>query len=175
MTPEELKNTLEQHRLWLRGEGGQRADLSGCDLSGCNLTRADLYKANLYKANLREADLRRADLRRADLRRADLRGCDLSGCDLSGAYLTRADLIGCDLRGCDLSGAYLSGAKGIMQFGPMPTSGRMVYAVRHDSGWMVQAGCFWGTLDKLEAEIKAKHNCPIYLGFIQLLRNTTNQ
>jgi len=29
---EKLKNTLEQHVLWLRGEGGKKADLSGCNL-----------------------------------------------------------------------------------------------------------------------------------------------
>jgi hypothetical protein len=120
MNTEQLQHTLEQHKLWLRGEGGQRADL--------------------YRANLREADLSEADLSEADLSEADL-----------------------------------SEANGIMAFGPMPTSGRMIYAVRHDSGWMVKAGCFWGTLDKLEAEVKSKHNCPMYFGIIQLLRNTTNQ
>jgi hypothetical protein len=140
MTTEQLQHTLEQHKLWLRGEGGQRADLRGAYLS-------------------------RADLRGAYLSRADLRGADMYGADLRGA----------DLSGSDLSGADMREAKGIMKFGPMPTSGRMIYAVRHDSGWMVQAGCFWGTLDELESAVKEKHNCPMYLGIIQLLRNTTNQ
>jgi hypothetical protein len=82
----------------------------------------------------------------------------------------RADLIGADLIGANLRGADLIRAKNIMQFGPMPTSGRMIYAVRHDSGWMVQAGCFWGTVDELGAKVKASHNCPAYLGFIEILR-----
>jgi hypothetical protein len=72
----------------------------------------------------------------------------------------------------DLRGADLQGADHIKSFGPMPTSGRMVYAVKHDIEWMVQAGCFWGTLDELEAKVKASHNCPTYLAFIAMMRIT---
>jgi hypothetical protein len=150
MNTEQLQHTLEQHELWLRGEDGKRANLSGANLSGSDLSRSDLSGANLSGS---------------DLSGSNLRGANLSGSDLSGANLSECNLSGCDLRG----------AQGIMQFGPMPTSGRMIYAVRHDSGWMVQAGCFWGTLDELETAVQAKHNCSMYLGIIQLLRNTTNQ
>ena len=106
--------------------------------------------------------------------RANLRGADLRGANLYEANLRGANLRGANLRGADLRGANLTRAESIMQFGPMPTSGRIIYAVRHNSGWMVQAGCFWGTLDELEAQVKAKHNCPMYLGFIQNLRNKPN-
>jgi len=154
MTLEQLQHALEQHQLWLLDKGGQRANLRGADLRGANLYGANLYGANLYGANLYGADLRGANLYEANLRGANLRGANLRGADLRGANLTRAE--------------------SIMQFGPMPTSGRIIYAVRHNSGWMVQAGCFWGTLDELEAQVKAKHNCPMYLGFIQNLRNKPN-
>ncbi|MFQ7466480.1 MAG: pentapeptide repeat-containing protein, partial [[Clostridium] leptum] len=53
----DLKKILDEHLLWLNGEGGSRANLRG----------ADLFGANLSDANLRNADLRNADLRRADL------------------------------------------------------------------------------------------------------------
>ncbi len=43
----DIEKTLELHAAWLRGEGGERADLHG----------ADLYGANLHRANLSEADL----------------------------------------------------------------------------------------------------------------------
>ena len=102
--------------------------------------------------------------------RANLSRAYLSGADLLGANLIGANLLGADLRGVYLRGANLNRAKNIMQFGPMPTSGRTIYAVRHDSGWMVQAGCFWGNVDELEAKVKASHNCPAYLGFIEILR-----
>jgi len=164
MTLEQLQHALEQHQLWLLDKGGQRANLTRANLYGANLDGANLYGANLYGANLYGANLDGANLRGADLTRADLYGADL----------TRADLYGADLTRANLHGASLSGAKGIMQFGPMPTSGRIIYAVLHDSGWMVQAGCFWGNLDELETAVKAKHNCPMYLGFIQNLRNKPN-
>ena len=53
----DLKKILDEHLLWLNGEGGSRADL--CDV---DLRNADLRCANLRGANLRNADLCRADL-----------------------------------------------------------------------------------------------------------------
>ena len=61
ITTDELKNILEKHALWVRGDE--------------RWVRADLYMA----------DLRGADLYMADLRGADLSEADLSGADLSGA------------------------------------------------------------------------------------------
>jgi len=113
-----------------------------------------------------------ADLARTNLRGADLTGADLTRVDLTRADLTRAYMTGADLTGADLRGADLTAAKGIHVFGPMPTSGQMIYAVKHGESWKVQAGCFFGTLDELEAKVNASHKCPFYLGIINLLRNT---
>ena len=53
MSPEQIKEILDNHEMWLADkEGGKRADLSCADLRG---------------ADLRGADLRHADLRCADL------------------------------------------------------------------------------------------------------------
>ncbi len=132
MTPTELAAVIEDHRLWLAGKGGKRANLRyanlryailvGADLRYANLRRADLYGAdlrradlvgadlryaNLYDANLRHADLRYANLYGANLRHADLRRADLYGADLRYANLRRADLYGADLRRAILVGADL--------------------------------------------------------------------
>jgi len=54
-TEEELKEILENHKLWLKNEKvGVRADLSGADLSwaklsGANLSGADLTGADLFE------------------------------------------------------------------------------------------------------------------------------
>ena len=69
MNSKELRQILDDHRLWLANEGGERADLSG----------ADLRRANLYRANLSEANLSEANLSGANLRRANLSGADLFG------------------------------------------------------------------------------------------------
>ena len=106
----DLKKILDEHLLWLNGEGGSRADLRGADLRGADLSGADLRGANLRNANLFGANLRGANLRDADLRGADLRGADLRGADLRGANLRDADLSGADLSGADLRGANLSDA-----------------------------------------------------------------
>ena len=131
----DLKKILDEHLLWLNGEGGSRANLSnadlfGADLRGANLSNADLRGANLsnadlcganlrganlsnadlFGANLRGANLFGANLRNADLRDADLRCANLSNADLRGANLSNADLCGANLRGANLSNADLCGA-----------------------------------------------------------------
>ncbi len=40
MTPEKLKEILEEHRKWRLGEGGSRANLAGANLDGAYLDRA---------------------------------------------------------------------------------------------------------------------------------------
>ena len=101
----DLKKILDEHLLWLNGEGGSRANLSNADLRDANLSNADLFGANLRGANLFGANLRNADLRDADLRCANL-----SNADLRGANLSNADLCGANLRGANLSNADLCGA-----------------------------------------------------------------
>lgn len=101
----DLKKILDEHLLWLNGEGGSRANLSNADLFGANLRGANLSNANLRNANLRDADLRGADLFGANLFGANLSDADLPGADLSGADLRGADLSGANLRGADLFGA----------------------------------------------------------------------
>jgi hypothetical protein len=71
---------------------------------------------------------------------------------LRGANLRGADLYGADLYGANLRGADLYGAKNIFTFNK--ENGRTCYAVRHDNGFMIKAGCFWGTLEEFEAACK---------------------
>ena len=103
---------------------------------------------------------------------ANLSGANLSGADLRFANLSRANLSRANLSRANLFGADLRFAKNIISFGPMPTSGRMVYAVNYGEGKvMVLAGCFWDTLEELEAKVKVTHNCPVYLQFIEMAKN----
>jgi uncharacterized protein YjbI with pentapeptide repeats len=88
MEASELNEILKQHRVWIDGKGGSRADLKGADLRGADLTGANLSGANLTGANLTGAILH---------------GANLYGADLTGAILT----------GAYLEGAYLHGAIGL--------------------------------------------------------------
>ena len=106
----DLKKILDEHLLWLNGEGGSRANLSNADLRGANLSNADLRCANLSNADLRDADLSNADLFGANLRGANLFGANLRNADLRNADLRDADLSNADLRGANLSNADLCGA-----------------------------------------------------------------
>jgi len=74
-----LTEILEQHKLWLNDEGGERADLRGANLRGAYLIGADLIDADLRDTNLIGTYLRGADLRDADLIGANLIDADLSG------------------------------------------------------------------------------------------------
>ena len=88
MSPEQLKEILDNHKMWLAGkEGGKRAILIDANLEGADLRRTDLRHAYLGGANLRCANLEGAYLGVADLRSADLRGADLRGADLDFSCL----------------------------------------------------------------------------------------
>jgi len=160
-------------------EGGAdlgEANLRGAYLRGANLRGADLGEANLRGADLGEADLRGADLRGADLGEANLGEADLGGAYLGGAYLREADLRGADLgeanlRGADLRGADLGEAKQYYSFTAYDTSKRIVHCVKHNNTWMIQAGCFWGTLEELETKVKETHNSKVYIANIELLKS----
>ena len=52
MNADELKTVLEQHKLWLFDNGGERADLRRADLQGADLRYADLQGADLRWADL---------------------------------------------------------------------------------------------------------------------------
>ena len=103
MQASELKEILDQHKLWIDGKGGSRANLKNADLRGANLEDADLTGANLWGANLSGADLTGADLTGAHLTGADLNYAILSGANLKDAILT----------GVSLTGAKLTGAIGL--------------------------------------------------------------
>lgn len=126
MTPEELKEILKKHRLWLEGEGGERANLSGADLSRADLRQASLWRADLFRANLTGANLTGANLHQAlvieaNLTYADLTGADLGGANLTGASLPRANLSGANLSGADLE----SSAVGYTTFADMDLRGAL--------------------------------------------------
>ena len=81
MTPEQLKEVLAQHTLWLDTDGkeGEKAYLACADLNEAYLACADLNEANLERANLNEANLIRANLEGANLYKAKLKGAVLWG------------------------------------------------------------------------------------------------
>ena len=97
----DLKKILDEHLLWLNGEGGSRADLRNANLRDAALRNADLSNANLSNANLFGANLRGANLSNANLFGANLRGANLRGADLFGANLRDANLSNADL--CEAS------------------------------------------------------------------------
>ena len=101
MIKNELNEILENHKLWLNGEGGECANLRG----------ADLRYANLYNIDLRCADLNSADLNSADLRCANLRGANLSGASLNSANLSGASLYNANLYSSNLNNANLNNVK----------------------------------------------------------------
>ena len=97
MDEKKLKDILDKHLKWLRGEdGGELANLFGANLFGADLSRANLSGANLSMANLFGANLLGANLSMANLSMANLFGADLFGADLSRANLSEANLSGAD-------------------------------------------------------------------------------
>ena len=103
VTGEDMKELLDRHARWLKGQAsGRRLDLWDTDLAGISLVNADLRDANLGRARLQGADLSGADLRTAYLEEGDLRRVNLRGADLRETNFSEANLEGADLRQADL-------------------------------------------------------------------------
>ena len=107
---EELNKILKEHKLWLKGEGGKRADLENTNLKDVYLKNANLQYANLKDANLEMFNLRGSNLRYANLKNADLQHANLSYTNLKGSYLegvkTNMSTIGYNLA-CPEEGSFV--------------------------------------------------------------------
>jgi hypothetical protein len=132
-----------------------------------------LYEAHLAEANLQGANLAGANFGGADLQGADLSGADLRDANFGGAHLRRANLTGANLAGANLRRANLTGAnlrraktQYCARFGHFSKIGGrtcLYYKpVESEPLWIIQAGCFNGTLEEFEAACKAKYpNDPV--------------
>ena len=98
MEASKLNQILEQHKFWIDGRGGKRANLEGANLKDANLYGANLRDANLEGAHLRDAYFYRANLTGANLTGANLTYTDMEEAILYGANLTHANLTGANLR-----------------------------------------------------------------------------
>ena len=143
MTPTELAAIIEDHRMWLAGRGGKRADLRHADLRGADLYGADLRGADLYGANLSYANLSGANLYGANLSHANLYGADLRGADLRGASLRGASL--------DETTGLVWARSGPCGIGPRDILGWWSTA----EGLVIEAGCFRGSPAALRARVAA--------------------
>lgn len=167
ISQEELKNILDDHKLWLdvSKQGGKRADLSNTDLSHVDLSYKNLFNANLSNADLSNADLSNVDLSNANLSNADLAYANLSYADLFNANLHKADLSHANLCKVDLSYADLSDAN-LIEVINKNIEGEEIIAVQVTtlrknnliSYWtkldIWTTGCFQGTLEELKKDIE---------------------
>jgi uncharacterized protein YjbI with pentapeptide repeats len=166
ITQEELDKAISEHEKWLKGEGGQRLNFSGCNLLGLNLIGADLSGANLSGAILNEAFLIGADLSGASLNEADLSEANLNKSVLNKASLNKASLNEADLSGANLSGASLNGAKlNKVSLNEADLSGaNLIGAKRWDK--KIKASAKWSNLYryKVEAMLTDDNQVMIRLG-----------
>lgn len=127
MNNEAINEALDRHELFLKGEGGERAnfeqqDLSGFDFSGRNVSRINFRHADLKDADFSEATCRRTDFRHANLQFANftkavalranfyhadcyaavMREADFKMCNFRHTQIANADFSWSDLRDADL-------------------------------------------------------------------------
>jgi hypothetical protein len=126
MEQSELKEILEQHKLWIESEGEQGA-------------LARLLNKNLTGADLRDADLRNIILMGADLTGADLTGADLTKAELRNANLNCVNLTGANLSGADLHNAYLHGTIGLPHISwIIPGCLAQMNRIRYNGIWLIK-------------------------------------
>jgi uncharacterized protein YjbI with pentapeptide repeats len=111
----------------------------------------------LEKATASGAYLRGANLDGANLGGAYLRGANLDGANLNGAYLRGANLDGANLNGANLDDKKLIGSRPIFMIGTIGSRSDYLTSYITDAGLFVRAGCFFGSVDKFEAQVKEAH------------------
>ena len=137
---EELKNILDEHKLWLENNGkkGKKADLSHADLSHINLSHVNLSHANLSNADLSNANLTNANL--------------------TNAYLFHVNLLKTKLIHTRLRETVAQNVKGKKVIAAQVNTSRdnnlISYWVDLDI-WTT--GCFQGTLEELKKAIEETH------------------
>lgn len=167
---------ISEHNRFLRtgGKLGVKMDIKDINFERCRLEGESIGGIKIINSNMSYLTFNRCDMKRVILKGSNISHVHFNECDLSGADFTNTVACDTNFYRCDFFGA-----KGIRVFGPMPTSGRMITSIWHDrkeyTGWMVSAGCFWGNLDDLEAEVEANHGCSFYLSIIKLLRENPYQ
>ena len=153
MEKEKLEKILADHKKWLNGQGGEKANLIRADLRDADLSYADLTYAGLAYADLRGANLSNVDLTYANLRGANLREAVLIDADLRYARLR-----GADLRGANLRGANFVETTGLtvlsVQVNTSDQNRRITYIPSLD---IVTAGCFQGSFAKFRARVEETH------------------
>ena len=116
LTKEELKNILDLHAKWLRGEsGGVRADLSDTNLIYADLSYSDLSNANLSNSDLSNANLSNSDLSNANLRNANLSNANLRNANLSGTRYNENTAF--FALACPEEGSFIGYKKASLQYG----------------------------------------------------------
>ena len=138
------------------------SDLSYSDLRGSNLSYSNLRGSNLSGSDLSYSDLSGSDLSGSNLSGSDLSGSDLSGSNLSGSNLRGSNLRGSDLSYSDLSGAIvrhqkLIGARPFFHIGPIGSRCAQFVSYITEAGLLLNAGCFWGTVDEFRAKLADEH------------------
>ena len=93
---------------------------------------------------------------------------------LEKANLSGADLSGVNLVGANLSGFLLVGDRPIFQIGPIGSRCDYLTGYLTDNGVMIQAGCFFGTLNEFNDKLSETHGNNIhgaeYRAAIELIR-----
>ena len=132
MTQDQIAAVLADHGRWLRGEGGNRANLDGANLVGVRLVGARLDGARLDGANLD---------------RARLDGASLVGVRLVGARLDGARLDGARLVGVRLVGAKINGKIAISILRRATRKDSYEFFLWHcQEGYFIKAGCHFFTM-----------------------------
>ncbi len=145
--PDDTPSGGPQCRVALEKATAARANLAGAYLARAYLVGACLARANLARANLAGAYLAGANPA----------GANLDGANLAGAYLAGANLARANLARANLAGKKLIGARPVFQIGPIGSRCAQFVSYITEAGVLLNAGCFWGTVDEFRAKLADTH------------------
>lgn len=116
-------------------------------------------------SRLESMNMKGADLSGMDLSGARFLRCNMGDCNLENTYLRGASFDGCSLWNANFAGAKLSitrfygvSLEGLLQVSGLPSG--IVTLIPTYRGWVIQVGCWSGTLQELQELIRQNHGWP---------------
>lgn len=152
--PESLMlNVVTLTKCNMKGMQAPRSVIRSSIFWDCTWERANLSDSRIVDAVMNSCSLICANLSNVNLSRGHFINCNFSHCVMYGAILEEAGFSNC----------ILSPVAGLWRCGAGGSRADDLYVVAgHDTpeGFMIKAGCFWGSLNEFQDRLETKSTSP---------------
>lgn len=147
------------HMVTMKKASFMYAELSYTRAYHVNLKGAEFDSADLCNCYFYQSDLTNTSFVGTTLDNVLFEGCHLNGADFTGVDLVGARFSCCQLEGLKVGTArHLVGTRPILRIEPVGNDNAPIVLTLTNEGPYVERGCFYGTLEEFEKEVRTSDN-----------------